>query len=229
MPARVRSSGSSPPRRCSAGPRCARSIASWSWSRSKASRPPAERERRCVVAGSRHDDVVPERGVVAHRASGDLCVRDHRREVVRRGCGDGLAVISSKIASMSGRDSTKSWWVRELVDVLGVPGAEDALRQLQHRRLVLLRHAEDAHDDPEREGDGDVLGKVARAAEITELGPTYSSAIRSIASGRPETAEGRKYGVGDIAVAAVLLAIHVDERRSLDARVERGAARRTPG
>ena len=48
----------------------------------------------------------------------------------------------------------------------GSVGAEDALGEVDHQRLVVLGHAVDVHDHAQRVGLGDVLGEVALAAEL---------------------------------------------------------------
>ncbi len=53
-----------------------------------------------------------------------------------------------------------------VAEELGVGGAEDALGEVHHQRLVLLGHAVDVHDHAQRVGLGDVLGEVALAAEL---------------------------------------------------------------
>ena len=99
----------------------------------------------------------------------------------------------------------------DVAQELGVGGAEHALGELEHQALVVLGHAEDAHDHAQRVGHGDVLGEVALAAEVAELrdvlvGDRVDAAL-PVLHGR-----GLEPVVGDLAVAGVLGAVHVDER-----------------
>jgi hypothetical protein len=58
--------------------------------------------------------------------------------------------------------------VGEVAHVLGVRRAEQALRELQHQRLVAGRHPEDAHDHPQGERHREIRRQVALATEVDE-------------------------------------------------------------
>ena len=99
--------------------------------------------------------------------------------------------------------------------------AEDLLGERQHSRLVRLRHAEDAHDHVQRIEERDVAREVALAVEIEHA---VDEAPRELRETRAElfSQVGRlEPFVRDLAVGAVLGAVHVDQ--CLDVHAERAA------
>ena len=102
---------------------------------------------------------------------------------------------------------------------LRVLAAEDLLRELEHARLVGLGHAEDAHDDVQRVVERDVAHEVALAVVLEhpvdeapgEHGQPRADLLPQVRRLEPV--------VRDRAVAAVLGAVHVDQRLDVDAEL----------
>ena len=193
------------------------------------------RERRGVVAGRRHDDVVPEPLDLPEGRSVDLAVGDHGGEVIGGvGAAGGGQLVEVRLERVD-RVGDERERVGEVAQVLGVGGTEQALRELQHQRLVLAGNTEDAHDHPEREGHGDVGGEVASPTHLRHL---LDELVRDLVDGRLQALDrcGLEPVVGDLAVLLVDVAVEVHDRsRQLDTEslqhvvLEVGARRRLLG
>ncbi len=100
---------------------------------------------------------------------------------------------------------------KEIAEELGVGGAEDALREVEHEGLVLLGHAVDVHDHPQGVRLGDVDGEVALAAQVAHLldvlvGDVVDAVLAGADGG------GLEPVVGHLAVVAVDGAVELHER-----------------
>jgi hypothetical protein len=176
--------------------------------------PARQRAGGRVVAGGRDDDVVADAGEVL-----EVRVGDRRGDVVRRPrpAVDGDLVEVGVEVHERGELCLLAVGAAEI----GVLGAEELLRQLQHLRLVALRHSEHAHDDVQRVVERDVGGEVARAAELLHAVDVAARESGDCGLEVLPQARGAEPVVGDLPRRAVLVAVHVDERLDVDARRRR--------
>ncbi len=156
-----------------------------------------------------HDDVVGRRLDRAERLAVDLAVGDHGREVVARvgAARRGHSVeVHEEVGDHVG--------VRIALFPLhvGIAAAEQFLSQLQHLGLVGLGHAQDRHDDMQRIVDRDVPGEIALRPDLHH---PVDIALRELDRARLQALaqiDGHEPSLGQAAIGAVVLAVHVDQR-----------------
>ena len=162
---------------------------------------------------------------VVHRAAVDLAVGDDAGQVVLRAGPpvDGeLVEVLDELHDRwpsSGRAGSSASPME-----LGIGGAEDALGELEHERLVLLGHAVDVHDHAQRVGLGDVAGEVARRRRGRASAACTGRRARRCGAGACPTTAGLNQSLVTWRGGRGGLAVEVHERRRAAACRRRASA-----
>jgi hypothetical protein len=165
-----------------------------------------------VVSGAEGDQVVADGLHHAHRLVVDRAVGEQAREVV---AGVRAAVLDDLVEELVELETELEGGLLPILACalqVGVVEGEELVRESEDVGLALPRHAEHGREDAERVGGGDVVREVALplagfAGELVHELP--GARVDDVVEGldRPR----REDGAGDLAIAAMLGRIHLDD------------------